>query len=163
MVRHGTMVILVRTNDLSNKTVKKHPKLNTAKTRRYAALKNNKNSHSHSLSSASQSALKQTLSSRLVARGRLLLPVAINSLISAARVGSFWTAAMLACAIAAKSLRDAGAGACVCACGCACGPSLFICSAFQRVRHSCCVCPVLAQYQQRFFGSYTVRGGWEPR
>ena len=145
-VRHGTMVILVRTNDLSNKTVKKHPKLtNTAKTRRYAALKNSKNSHSHSLSSASQSALKQTLSSR----GRLLLPVAINSLISAARVGSFWTAAMLACAIAAKSLRDAGAGAYACACG----PSFFICSAFMRVRHSCCVCPVLAQYQQRFLAS----------
>ena len=70
IVRHGTMVIL-RTNDLSNKMVKKHPKLiNTAKTTwRYAALKNNKNSHSHSLSSASQSTLKQTLSSR----GRLLL------------------------------------------------------------------------------------------
>ena len=89
-VRHGTMVILVRTNDLFNKTVKKHPKLtNTAQTRRYAALKNNKNGHSHSLSSASQSALEQTLSSRLVVRGRLLLPVAINLLISAARVGSF--------------------------------------------------------------------------
>ena len=88
-VRHGTMVI-VRNNDLSDKTVKKYPKLtNTAKIRRYAALKNNKNSPSHSLKSASQSALKQTLSSRLVVRGRLLLPVAINSLISTARVGSF--------------------------------------------------------------------------
>ena len=88
-VWHGTMVI-VRTNDLSDKTVKKYPKLtNTARTRRYAALKNNKNSPSYSLSSASQSALKQTLSLRLVARGRLLLPVAIKSLISPARVGSF--------------------------------------------------------------------------
>ena len=82
-VRHGTMVILVRTNELSDKLVKKYPKLtNTEKTRRYAALINKNRS-------ASQSALKQTLSSRLVARGRLLLPVAINSLISAARVGSF--------------------------------------------------------------------------
>ena len=133
----------VHTNDLSNKTVKKHPKLtNAAKTSRYAAL-NNKNSPR----SASQAALKQTLSSSLVARGRLLLPVAINSLISEATVGSFWTAAMLVCAIAAKSLRDAGAGAC------ACGPSFFICSAFMWVRHSCCVSPVLAQYQQCFLGS----------
>ena len=57
-VWHGTMVILVRTNDLSDKMVKKQPKLtNTAKTRRYAAL-NNKNSPR----SASQSALKQILS-----------------------------------------------------------------------------------------------------
>ena len=51
-VRHGTMVILVRTNDLSDNLVKKYPKLtNTEKTRRYAALINKNRS-------ASQSALK---------------------------------------------------------------------------------------------------------
>ena len=144
-VRHSTMVILVRTND-PFKVVKKHPKLtNAEKTRRYAAL-NNKNR------SASQSALKHMRSSRFSgARGRLLLPVAMSSLISAASVGSFWTAAMLACAIAAKSLRDAGAAAGATA-G-ADGADFFSCYAFQRMRHSFWICPVLAQYQHCFFGS----------
>ena len=72
--------------DQSNKMVKKHHKLiNIEKIRRYAAS-NNKNS----LKLASSSILKQIQSLRLLAvRGRLLLPVAVSSLISAARVGSF--------------------------------------------------------------------------
>ena len=152
-VRQGTMVILVRTNDLSNKVVKKHPKLtNTEKTGRYAALTTSSNRNSHSHRSASQSALKHMRSSKFsaAARGRVLLPVTMSSLISAASVGSFWTAAMLACAIAAKSLWDAGAPAGATAGATAgAGPdgaAFFSCSAFQRMRHSFWICPVLAQY-----------------
>ena len=89
-VRQGTMVILVHTNDRSNKVVKKHPKLtHTERTRRYAALTND-NRHGHSHRSASQSALKHMRSPRFSrARGRRLLPVAVSSLMSAASVGSF--------------------------------------------------------------------------
>ena len=149
-------VISVRTGDLSNRTVKTQPKLiNTEKTRRYAALttSNNRNSHSHR--SASQCALKHMRSSRSSARERLLLPVAMSSLMSAASVGSLWTTAMLACAIAAKSLRDTGAstGACAGAGICADGAAFFSCFAFQQMWHSCCICPALAQYQHCFLGS----------
>lgn len=84
------IVILVRTNDLSNKMVTKYSKgKNAHKTERYAALttSNNRNSQSHK--PASQCALKYIQSSRLsaAARGRLLFPVVMSSLISAATAG----------------------------------------------------------------------------